>query len=302
MFSFFLWSKLKQKTTEDLKKLKKQFQEDSYDELLSLKDYDIPASQPDDSNLSVKKRTKADQNSAVAQSSTMQTVEGKEHIEITPEKYHGLQAADLATLTHADLIRTLAPCFVEDQKTSGILASVSLAQFILETGWGKSKLFKETNNGFGIKASSGTKKSRTYKTNEYHKDGSKYTVQAQFRDYASFEDSLADHSAYLTSAKKNGKLRYAGLQGCTDYRRALDIIKKGGYATDPEYVSKLCNIIEKNHLTQYDSVSVDHIMATPVSKHAIPLPEKLLKKGSRGQAVKEVQTRLIACGYSCGRT
>ena len=53
---------------------------------------------------------------------------------------------------------------------------------------------------------------------------------------------------------KNGNnLRYAGLKGCTDYRKAAQIIKDGGYATSRDYVEKLCSIIERWNLTRFDA-------------------------------------------------
>ena len=66
------------------------------------------------------------------------------------------------------------------------------------------------------------------------------------------EDSIADHSAYLLGAKNGSKLRYEGLKGCTDYKKAAQIIKDGGYATSLTYVEKLYSIIERWNLTQYD--------------------------------------------------
>ena len=66
------------------------------------------------------------------------------------------------------------------------------------------------------------------------------------------EKSIADHSAYLLGAKNGSKLRYEGLKGCTVYKRAVQIIKDGGYATSLTYVEKLCSIIEKWNLTQID--------------------------------------------------
>jgi hypothetical protein len=50
------------------------------------------------------------------------------------------------------------------------------------------------------------------------------------------------------------KKRYAGLEGCTDYKKAAQIIKDGGYATSPDYVQKLCRLIETYGLTKYDPV------------------------------------------------
>jgi hypothetical protein len=91
------------------------------------------------------------------------------------------------------------------------------------------------------------------KTQEDDGTGKLYTITAEFRKYPCVEDSIGDHSAYLLGAKNGSKLRYAGLKGCTDYRKAIQIIKDGGYATDTSYVSKICSIIERWDLMQYDS-------------------------------------------------
>lgn len=83
-------------------------------------------------------------------------------------------------------------------------------------------------------------------------DGKYVTVTADFRKYSCVEDSIADHSAYLLGAVDGKKLRYEGLKGCTDYQKAVQIIKDGGYATSPDYVEKLCTIIERWELTKWD--------------------------------------------------
>ena len=80
------------------------------------------------------------------------------------------------------------------------------------------------------------------------------TIEADFRQYSSIEDSLADHSAYLLGAKSGDDLRYAGLKGEEDYREAVQIIKDGGYATDSSYVDKVCAIIERYDLTRFDDI------------------------------------------------
>ena len=90
------------------------------------------------------------------------------------------------------------------------------------------------------------------KTQEQKADGSYVTITADFRRYGCVEDSIADHSAYLLGAKNGNKLRYAGLKGCIDYKKAVQIIKDGGYATGLTYVEKLCGIIERWNLTKWD--------------------------------------------------
>ena len=174
----------------------------------------------------------------------------------------GMQATELKGLNAKELIEKIGPLFTADQKNSGVLASVSLAQFILESGWGKSGLTQKANNCFGMKKSlSGNtwpnsawdgKSVISMKTGEETEDGKAYTITAEFRKYSCIEDSIADHSAYLTGAKDGDKLRYEGLKGCKKYKQAAQIIKDGGYATSTSYVKAICDIIKEYGLTDYE--------------------------------------------------
>ena len=174
----------------------------------------------------------------------------------------GTQASDFLELSAEDVVKNIGALFTADQKKTGILASVSMAQFILESGYGKSELAQNANNLFGMKCSlsgndwsgstwDGTNK-YTKKTREQCADGSHEIITADFRKYLCIEDSIADHSAYLLGATNGNELRYTGLKGCTDYKKAIQIIKDGGYATDFSYVRELCLIIERWDLTQFD--------------------------------------------------
>ena len=174
----------------------------------------------------------------------------------------GLQASSLKNLSEAEAVAKIGPLFTENQKQSGILACVSMAQLILESGYGTSELAQNANNCFGMKASlsgntwpnsawDGTSV-YTKKTQEQNPDGSMITITATFRKYTCVEDSIADHAAYLLGAMNGSKKRYEGLAGCTDYKKAVQLIKDGGYATSHTYVQNLCNIIERWNLTKYD--------------------------------------------------
>nr|DAJ09903.1 MAG TPA: Muramidase (flagellum-specific) [Caudoviricetes sp.] len=177
-----------------------------------------------------------------------------------PETF-GTQASAFKNLSEADVIAKVGPLFTADQKKSGILASVSLAQFILESSYGKSELAQNANNCFGMKKSlSGNSWSGSAwdgkgiytKQTQEEENGQMITITADFRKYAKVEDSIADHSAYLLGAKNGSALRYNGLKDCTNYKKAVQIIKDGGYATSSSYVNNLCSIIERWNLTQYD--------------------------------------------------
>lgn len=192
----------------------------------------------------------------------------------TPVASTGLQAASLKDMEFAEVVTKVATLFTANQKQSGILASVSMAQFILESGYGKSELAQNANNCFGMKSSlSGNSWAGsawdghsvyTMQTGEQNTDGSYVTVTADFRKYGSIEDSIADHSAYLLGAMNGSKKRYEGLAGCTDYKKAVQIIKDGGYATSLDYVQNLCRVIEQWNLTQFDVAA----SVTPVTPAA----------------------------------
>jgi N-acetyl-anhydromuramyl-L-alanine amidase AmpD len=93
----------------------------------------------------------------------------------------------------------------------------------------------------------------TKKTSEYE-DGRWKAVTATFRQYPNIGTSIQDHSLYLIGARNGDASRYAGVAGEKDPRKAITIIKTGGYATDPEYVEKVMSVINKYDLDQYDDV------------------------------------------------
>ena len=146
-----------------------------------------------------------------------------------------------------DFIKTIAPGAVEGMKNHGICASMSIAQAILESGWGRSAI---GHNMFGIKAGPNWHgATKTVRTKEW--DGKKYiTINAAFRDYPSFSASIEDHTMFLLQNS-----RYKNLIGVKDYRTACELIHRDGYATSPTYAKSLISLIETWHLSQYDAES-----------------------------------------------
>ncbi len=164
-------------------------------------------------------------------------------------------------MTEKEFVAYIGPKATKDYQKHGILASITTAQACLESGYGTTELAKNANNFFGMKKilSNNTWKSvwdgksiYTKKTKEEYTPGVISTITADFRKYSSVDLSIEDHSLYLTQAMNGNKLRYAGLAGCKDYHKAAQLIKNGGYATDSKYVDKLCSLIERWNLTQYD--------------------------------------------------
>ncbi|MBU5317605.1 LysM peptidoglycan-binding domain-containing protein [Clostridium bornimense] len=136
---------------------------------------------------------------------------------------------------------------IDGHRNHGILASVTIAQAILESGWGSSTLSVKAKNLFGIKAFDDWAGAyTTMDTTEYY-NGMRQTVSARFRAYNSFNDSIKDHTKLLLTE------RYKAVREATNYKDACYALKNCGYATDPNYPQLLITLIEQNNLTRYDS-------------------------------------------------
>ena len=216
-------------------------------------------------------------------------------------------AAEKPQTDQEKFLATIGPMAKADMAKSGVLASVTIAQAILESGWGKSELALNAKNLFGMKCSlSGNtwagsawdgKSAYNISTGEYY-SGTYTQVRRDFRRYSSWAESVADHSAYLLGAKNGSKLRYDGLKGCMDYKKAVQIIKDGGYATSPTYTTNLCTLIEKYNLTLYDGAATT--AAQPAAAPATTATDSktlaelmpVISTGDKGRAVKIAQAIL----------
>ena len=146
-----------------------------------------------------------------------------------------------------------------DGAKEGVLPSITAAQAILESGWGSSELAKAPNNNlFGIKDSEDwngeivTVPTQEYLNSDY------ITVNAAFRKYASWNDSVVDHAKFFTSTEWR-KNNYRKVVNETDYRIAAQELKNAGYATDPGYAGKLISLIEAYKLYEWDELSNNSI-------------------------------------------
>ena len=135
---------------------------------------------------------------------------------------------------------------VNKENSYQLFNSVIIEQSVLETGWGQSKVMMKANALFGIKAGSGWKgKVYSSYTNEVY-DGVESTEYATFRAYDSIEESIED---YYKLIKNN----YKKALNCDSQRESIQAIKNGGYATDPDYVTKIMSIINLNNfIGKYD--------------------------------------------------
>ena len=139
-----------------------------------------------------------------------------------------------------------------EQKT-GVPASVTIAQAILESGWGRSGLSQDGNSYFGMKcfATPGSNATgcRPYDTHEC--DGSScYSTNASFRVYDSVLASFKDHSNSMASLP-----RYrAAFAHANDPDRFAVAIADAGYATSPTYAQDLINVMRRYRLYRFDAI------------------------------------------------
>ena len=131
---------------------------------------------------------------------------------------------------------------VEEMYRTGVPASITLAQGLLESGNGQSRLAVKGNNHFGIKCHNTWTGAKVY-----HDDDRKGEC---FRKYDSPEESFRDHSDFL---RYRDRYKFLFDLELTDYRSWAYGLKTAGYATDPKYPEKLIRLIEEYRLYEYDT-------------------------------------------------
>ncbi|MED2006987.1 glucosaminidase domain-containing protein [Brevibacillus borstelensis] len=182
-------------------------------------------------------------------------------------------------------IERIAQIAVEEMKRTQIPASLTIAQAILESSWGESGLTQKANNLFGIKGT-GPAGSVFMPTTEYV-NGQKVKVNANFRAYNNWAESIADHSKLILNGTRDKPKRYHGVLGA-DYKTACHAIKEGGYATDPNYPQLLIDLIEKYNLQKYD------IRPEPVEKKPVNVELLLPVQGYVIDGVSYLPIRTVA--------
>jgi flagellar rod assembly protein/muramidase FlgJ len=150
----------------------------------------------------------------------------------------------------ADFLAAVAPAAQQTMRDLKVPASVTLAQAILESGWGTSGLSLRAMNLFGIKAdASWTGSKMVFPTAEVV-NGKRVFVSAAFRAYSTWTGSVHDHAQFLVANP-----RYAAAFQTTNGADFAHAIAKAGYATDPEYADKLVALMNVRNLYQYDKVA-----------------------------------------------
>lgn len=150
---------------------------------------------------------------------------------------------------------------IEEMIRTGVPASITLAQGLLESGAGLSKLAVEGNNHFGIKCHKGWTGKTIYIDDDRRGEC--------FRVYESADESFRDHSDFL---RYRDRYKFLFDLDLTDYRGWAHGLKKAGYATDPKYAGKLIKYIEDYNLARFDIVTTQEAAIMPESPLKIEQP------------------------------
>ena len=179
-----------------------------------------------------------------------------------------LGAAKNPRLAYIDQYSALA---VLEMQRTGVPASITLAQGMLESGYGLSPLATKAHNHFGMKCHSDWKGEKFFYDDE--------TPDECFRVYPTVEDSFRAHSDFL-----RGRERYKALFDLdpTDYKGWARGLRRAGYATDPGYATKLINLIEDFQLYRFDTMTEEDLQAAP---EAAPVAEAAASEAEAPEAV-----------------
>ena len=159
-----------------------------------------------------------------------------------------------ASTAATQFLRNIIPAAQNVARGKDIYTSVMIAQAALESGWGTSALSKAPNhNLFGVKGSYNGQ-SVNMQTLEDSGGQNYYSIQADFRKYPSYQESLEDYADKIVNGISGAPLFYSGAwKSKTNSYQDATAYLTGRYATDTAYGSKLNRIIEQFGLTKYDT-------------------------------------------------
>jgi LysM repeat protein len=143
--------------------------------------------------------------------------------------------------TVQEYIDTYKDLAISEMERAGIPASITLAQGLLESGNGNSRLAKQGNNHFGIKCK------KNWTGNTIYEDDDE--LHECFRAYPTAKESYIDHSTFLM---ENSRYAFLFDLEATDYKGWAKGLKQAGYATNPQYAEILITLIERHELNKLD--------------------------------------------------
>ena len=150
-----------------------------------------------------------------------------------------------------NFLKQIAPSAQKLQREYGVLASVSMAQAALESNFGTSQLSATYNNLFGVKTDITDGNGVNLPTLEFI-DGEMVERSERFKVYSSWEESMRAHAELIYYGTSWNSEYYAAVKNGKSYQEQADGLQSAGYATDPDYATKIVEMIETWQLYNYD--------------------------------------------------
>jgi LysM repeat protein len=160
-----------------------------------------------------------------------------------------------SSVDHETYIKRYKKIAMREMERTGVPASIKLAQGILESDAGRSKLARSANNHFGIKCGSRWNGGKYFKEDDDYNDQGQL-IKSCFRQYRNADASFVAHSEFLRDPNKSFRYGFLFRLDPTDYRAWAKGLRSAGYATLPTYPERLISLIERYNLNQYDQSSV----------------------------------------------
>ena len=195
-------------------------------------------------------------------------------------------AVDMVAARKAYIDKYSALAITEMERT-GVPASITLAQGLLESGAGRSTLATQAHNHFGLKCHKAWRGDKVY-----HDDDA---PQECFRSYNKDEDSFRDHSDFL---RYYDRYKFLFDLELTDYKGWCYGLKQAGYATDPAYATKLIALIEEYDLTRFDKGAVVKVESPDQLEKAVIMPVSYDEQFRFSLERTIYQKNGVACIYS----
>jgi flagellum-specific peptidoglycan hydrolase FlgJ len=157
------------------------------------------------------------------------------------------QLEELPPGAQGSFLAAILPQVIQSARAHRLPPSVTLAQAVHESGWGRSRLARDHKNLFGVKASRG-QAAVSMATHE-HQDGSMQRMNSRFRSFEGLGESIEEHARLLAGDRRYAQARASWL----DWRGFLQRLAPR-YATDPAYAQRIAHIVERYDLDRWDAL------------------------------------------------
>ncbi len=191
-----------------------------------------------------------------------------------------------------DYVQQFKNTAINEMQRSGIPASITLAQGILESASGRSELAVGANNHFGIKCGNDWNGKTQHKKDD-DRNASGELIESCFRKYNHPEESFFDHSEFLRDPRKSNRYGFLFNLDKRDYKNWARGLQSSGYATSSTYADQLIDLIERLQLYAYDQPGLVDVKPGEVIPATVP-PQSRIGRVNDTKVVNSRQGETLA--------